>query len=111
MELIAGAALALALGMTVLWFATRAAITVFIAEIERGKLRIVRGGISPRILDDVKDVVKRGRVKAATMRIVRSRGRAHVELKGDILPEVTQQLRNVVGSVPFAKLVNARKNG
>jgi hypothetical protein len=110
MELIAGAALALALAMTVLWFATRAAITICIAEFEKGKVRIVSGGIAPRVLDDVKDVVKRGRVKAATMRIVRSRGRAHVEIKGDILPDVTQQLRNVVGSVPFAKLINARKN-
>ncbi len=86
MELIAGAALALALGMTVLWFATRAAITICIAEFEKGKVRIVSGGIAPRVLDDVKDVVKRGRVKAATMRIVRSRGRAHVEVKGTSYP-------------------------
>jgi hypothetical protein len=109
MEILAGAALAVALGMTVLWFATRSAITICFAEIEKGKVRVVRGGIAPRVLDDVKDVVKRARVKAATMRIVRSRGRAQVELQGDVLPDVAQQIRNVVGSVPFAKLINARK--
>jgi Protein of unknown function (DUF3634) len=91
-----------------LWFAARSAITVCIAEIRDGKLQVTHGGIAPRVLADVADVVARPRVERATLRIVRARGRAEIEVEGEMSANQLQQVRNVIGSVPLAKLANAR---
>jgi HAMP domain-containing protein len=93
----------------VLYWAARNAITICVIEVERGKLRVKRGGIAPRVLADIGDVVRRPRVKRATIRIVRERGFARLHMSGDLGDAQMQQLRNVVGSVPLAKLVNARR--
>jgi hypothetical protein len=89
-----------------LWLSARGAITVCVAEVRGGKLELTRGGLSPRILADLADVVRKPRVEHATLRIVRDRGHAALEAKGDLTPAQLQQLRNVVGSVPLAKLTN-----
>jgi len=94
---------------TGLYWASRNAVTIAVLEVERGKIRVTRGGIAARVLADVGDVVRRPRVKRATIRIVRERGFAKLHMKGDLRDAQMQQLRNVVGSVPLAKLVNARR--
>ena len=48
------------------------------------------------------------RIALATLRIVRARGRAALEVSGAVSPAQLQQLRNVVGSVSLAKLVNVQ---
>lgn len=103
------AVVALALGLAALWFAARRDITVCVARVTDGKLRVVRGAIAPRILADLGDVVRRPRVGSAEIRIVRADGLAKVELSGDLTAAQGQQVRNVVGSVPLAKLANTRK--
>jgi hypothetical protein len=95
--------------VALLWLAARSAITLCIAEVRDGKLQITHGGLAPRVLADLGDVLRRPRVERATLRIVRARQRAHVEATGDLTPAQLQQIRNVVGSVPLAKLANARK--
>ena len=92
-----------------LYWAARNAVTICVIEVERGKLRVKRGGIAARVLVDVGDVVRRPRVKRATIRIVRERGFARLHVRGDLRDVQMQQLRNVIGSVPLAKLVNARR--
>jgi hypothetical protein len=92
-----------------LYWTARNAVTICVIEIERGKLRVTRGGIAARVLADIGDVVRRPRVERATIRIVRERGYAKVHTRGDLRDAQMQQLRNVVGSVPLAKLVNARR--
>ena len=99
---------ATAVAATVLWFAARSAITVCVAEIRDGKVSITHGGIAPRVLADIADVVARPRVERATLRIVRARGRAEIAMKGELSASQVQQIRNVVGSLPLAKLANAR---
>ena len=94
--------------LALLWFAARSAITLVVAEIREGKVQVTHGGIAPRVLADLADVVARPRVERATLRIVRARGRAEVEIEGDLSAAQVQQVRNVVGSVPLAKLANAR---
>ena len=94
--------------LALLWFAARSAITVCIAEVREGKVLVTHGGIAPRILADMADVVARPRVERATLRIVRARGRAEIEVEGDLSANQLQQVRNVIGSVPLAKLANAR---
>ena len=94
--------------IALLWFAARSAITVCVAEIRDGKLEVTHGGLAPRVLADLRDVVVRPRVERATLRVLRARGRAELETKGDLTAAQLQQLRNVIGSVPLAKLENAR---
>ena len=95
--------------LTALWFAARRAVTVCVARVTDGKLQVLRGAIAPRILADLGDVMRRPRVRSAELRIVRTGGLAKVEMRGDLTPAQEQQVRNVVGSVPLAKLANARK--
>lgn len=109
MEVIAAIVLGTAVTLFVLWASARAAITVLVARVRNGKLEVVRGGIAPRVLEDVRDVVKRPRVKSATIRIVRSRGRAQLEARGDFTGAQLQQLRNVIGTVSLAQLTNSTR--
>jgi hypothetical protein len=54
-------------------------------------------------------VAARPKIAQVTVRVVRARGHAALEVNGTMPPAQLQQLRNVVGSVPLAKLVNARR--
>ncbi len=94
--------------LVLLWLAARSAITICVAEVRDGRIEVTHGGIAPRLLADLGDVVSRPRVERATLRIVRSRGAAGVETSGDISEAQKQRLRNVIGSVPLAKLTNVR---
>jgi hypothetical protein len=98
--------LVIAAALIALWLAARGAITVCVAEVRDGKLRVTRGGIAPRLLADLGDVIARPPVRQATLRIVRDSGRARLEATGDLTEVQRQQLRNVIGSVPLATLAN-----
>jgi hypothetical protein len=93
------------LALALLFFAARRDITLCELEIARGELVVVRGGISPKVLGDLQDVARRGRIKRGSVRILRAKDRARVEASDDIAHEHLQTLRNVVGSVPLAKLM------
>ena len=111
MEVLVAIAVCTAIALGILWYAAKGAITIAIAEVRDGKLELTHGAIAPRVLADMKDVVRRGKVAHGTVRVVKSRGAARVEASGDFGEAEIQQLRNVVGSVPLAKLVNARPKG
>jgi hypothetical protein len=100
--------LATGLALALLWRAARGAITICVAEVRDGRIEVTHGGIAPRLLADLGDIVARPPVQRATLRILRSRGAAEVETSGDISEAQAQRARNVIGSVPLAKLVNAR---
>jgi hypothetical protein len=102
----AGAAI---VALALLLVAARRAVTVCAAEVRGGRLIVRRGGLAPRILADLGDVVQRPPITRAALRIVRDRGLAKVEIRGEVSPAQAQQIRNVIGSVPLAKLVNATK--
>lgn len=97
---------AVGIGLAALYVAASRAITIAELAVEDGALRVVRGGIAPPILSDLRDVVRRPPVHRATIRIVRASGLAEVRITGDVSPEQAQRIRNVVGSVPLARLVN-----
>lgn len=91
-----------------LWLAARSATTICVLEITKGKVVVTRGGIAPRVLSDIRDVAARKpKIAHATLRILRARQRAEVDLKGNLSRDQRQQLRNVIGTVPLQKL--ARK--
>lgn len=109
MELVA--ALGVLAALVLLWFSSRSAITIAVLEVRNGKIEVARGSMSPRIVSDLEDVLRRPKVSRATVRVLRNREHAKVEVKGDVSQAQEQQIRNVVGSVPLAKLRNGPKRG
>ena len=102
-------AAAVVIGLVALYASARAAITVCVLDVVAGKVFVRRGGLAARVRADIEDVVARPRIERATLRILRDRGRAALEVKGAVSAAQLQQLRNVVGSVPLAMLANARR--
>lgn len=96
-------------GLVAVYLAARRAVTIAVLEVERGKVTVTHGGIAPPVLADLRDVARRPPIDALRIRIVRASGRAEVELEGSISTAQAQQLRNVIGSVPLARLINARR--
>lgn len=95
--------------LVALWASARRAVTIAELAVERGAVRVVRGGIAPPILGDLRDVARRPPIEALRIRIRRSSGRAEVVLTGEVTPEQAQRIRNVIGSVPLARLMNAAR--
>ena len=109
MDVLVITVVAITVALAGLWWRAREAITICVIEVTRGRAKIASGGIAPRVLADIGDVVKRPRIERATIRVVRSSGHAKVDVRGALSDAQMQQLRNVIGSVPLAKLVNARR--
>jgi hypothetical protein len=109
MELVV--ALGVLVAIALLWFSSRSAITLCVLEVRDGEVEVARGAMSPRIVSDIQDVLRRPKVESATIRVIRNREHANVEVKGDVSKAQQQQLRNVVGSVPLAKLRNGHRRG
>ena len=107
MGVMIAAALGIAILLLLVWASSRSAITIAVLEIEDGKLNVTRGGLSPRVVSDLRDIAARPRIKAATVRIVRAKDHARVEVHGKVDPNQVQRVRNVVGSIPLAQLVKA----
>ncbi|MGO9836401.1 MAG: DUF3634 family protein [Polyangiaceae bacterium] len=104
MAVLVACAIGVAIGLMLVWANARAAITIAVAEIDDGKLTVTRGGLSPRVLEDLRDVISRPRVKHAIVRIVRAKDRARLEVEGEVGEQQLQRLRNIVGNVPVAQL-------
>ena len=109
MAVLVACAIGVAVLLLLVWASSRNAITIAVAEVQDGKLEVTRGGLSPRVVGDLRDVVSRPKVKSATLRILRQKDRARIEIHGDISEQQVQRLRNVVGNVPVAQLVKASR--
>ena len=100
-------AIGVAIGLLALWSSSRAAITIAVAEIRDGKLELTRGGLSPRVLGDLRDIASRPRIQSAQVRVLRQKDRARVEVHGKVSEQQVQRIRNVIGNVPVAQLIRA----
>jgi hypothetical protein len=101
MGLFAGSVFALA--VVALIVAASRARELCVLSVRDGQLAIRRGGLPAGVLEALADVVQRGRVARATLRVLRDGGRARVSATG--LDEQTlQRARNVIGIYPLAKL-------
>lgn len=98
-----------AAALVTLYVVARRAVTVAELTIERGVVRVVRGGLAPRVLADLGDVAARPPIARARVRVARASGRAEVTITGEVPPGQAQGIRNVIGSVPLARLANARR--
>ncbi len=90
--------------LAMLYFAARRHITLCELSITKGKITVARGGISPAVLSDLRDVVRRARVKSGTVRILRAKDHARIEASRDLDRAALQAMRNIVGTVSLAKL-------
>ncbi|MGA7124542.1 MAG: DUF3634 family protein [Polyangiaceae bacterium] len=107
MAVLIACAAGVAIGLLLVWANARAAITIAVLEIVDGEIRVARGGLSPRVLNDLRDVATRPRIKSATLRVVRAKDRARVEVRGIVSDHQLQRLRNIVGNVRLSQLVRA----
>jgi len=98
-------AVGVAIGLLLVWASARAAITIAVLRIEKGSVEVTRGGLPPRVLGDLRDVAARPPIESATVRIVRDRGHARVDIQGKVDARHVQRLRNVIGNVPVARLL------
>lgn len=80
---------------------------LFLLTVEEGRTTVRRGHPPASLLEGLSDVFARAGVKRATVKIVKSDGRARVEASG--LDEFTlQRARNVLGTFPVHKLLGKR---
>ncbi len=86
-------------------YASRRAITICELLAKDGELAVVRGRLPPRVLGDLRDVARRDRLESARIFVVRSKDRARVEVRGTVNTDTLQRIRNVIGTVPLAKLL------
>lgn len=94
--------------LAALYVASLRATTIVDLVIERGNVRVVRGGVAPPILADLRDIARSPAIAEGHIRVTRASGRAEVHLRGTIDERQAQRIRNVIGSVPLARLINAR---
>lgn len=95
--------------LVALYFAARRAITICELSIERGVVSVVRGGVAPPILADLRDIAKTPPIAALRIRIFKSSRRAEIQFRGEVSDPQAQRIRNVIGSVPLARLINAAR--
>jgi hypothetical protein len=96
-------------GLFALWLSARGAITICVLEVEGGRVTVAKGSLSPRVLSDVEDIVKRPKVKSATLRLSRAKDFGKLEASGTLTKIQRQQLQNLIGNVPVAKLAGTRR--
>jgi hypothetical protein len=69
-----------------------------LVRVRDGAVRIVRGRVPARLLDDLTDVVRKPAVERADLRAVNEGGRPRLYAEGELSPEHKQRLRNVIGT-------------
>ncbi|WP_437673473.1 DUF3634 family protein [Sorangium sp. So ce131] len=77
---------------------------LFFLRVEGRHVRVLRGRLPQRLLDDIVDVLRAAPVGRGAVRVVVEDRRPRVYMEGDITPEQAQQLRNTVSMWPVAKI-------
>ena len=76
---------------------------LFVIEVDAGRVRLRRGRLPHALFGDLQDVVKRARIASARISVVRDGDGPRV-LAPSLDAGQLQQLRNVVGTYPLAKI-------
>ncbi len=77
---------------------------LFVIEVSDGELRFKRGRIPPRLLDEIRDVVKLSKLQHATIRVVVNDARPRLEPHAALSEGTAQQLRNVIAQFKTAQI-------
>jgi hypothetical protein len=86
-----------------LW-AARRANELFAIRVERGVALHVRGRVPPALFSAIAEVVSRPAVERATVRAVLRNRFPALEVSGQVPDYQIQQLRNVLGQFPAARI-------
>lgn len=86
--------------------AVRANRRLLVVRAHAGRIVRARGRAPGTLLHDFADVLSRARATCTVALVLRG-GSVEVEVRGDAGPNVAQQLRNVVGRFPLARLRTA----
>lgn len=100
---LSGVVVAALLVTGLIWAAGRAN-ELFAIVVERGTARHVRGRLPPALFSAIADVVARPAVSRATVRAVLRNRVPALEVQGNMPDYQVQQLRNVLGQFPVARI-------
>ena len=101
--------LALAVLAVPLVVAIRRSTELFVIQVRQGHQRLARGRLPPRLYNDLGDVLTRARVQEVTIRVVVEGGTPRLHASPHLSPGTEQQLRNVIGTFPVAKIRAGRR--
>ncbi|HEX2733511.1 MAG TPA: DUF3634 family protein [Polyangiaceae bacterium] len=86
----------------------RRALSVFVVRIAGGEVVSARGRLPKSLLTDLAAVARRAGC-SGVIRARRRRGALDVQISSGIDPGTSQQFRNVIGQVPFQRVISAAK--
>jgi Protein of unknown function (DUF3634) len=82
---------------------------LFCLRLRGGRIRVARGRIPQRLLDDIADVLRHPAVGEGTLRGVSEDGRVRLYAEAELTDPQRQQLRNVVAMWSVTQVRNASK--
>lgn len=82
---------------------------LFVLRIDGGKVRVVRGRIPKRLLDEIADIAKQSRISGVRVRVLSEGGVPRLNPEG-LSPELAQRIRNVLGPFTVAEIRNAPRS-
>jgi hypothetical protein len=82
---------------------------LFVVRVRGGEVRVRRGRIPQRLLNDFADVVRKPRADGEIRGVVESRS-VRLYVTGDLTDAQRQQLRNTVSTWPVARIRNAPRS-
>jgi hypothetical protein len=110
MAIIIACIVAVGVGLVLVWTSARAAVTIAVAAVRDGRLEVTRGALSPRVVEGLRHVVAgRPPVISATIRVLRAKDRARVEVQGNLTEAQIQQIRNIVGVLKLPEVARGRR--
>lgn len=83
--------------------AIRRSTELFVLRAKQGRARAVRGRIPPRLFDELEDVFQRNG-SSGELRVLSERGSPVANMKGEFSAAARQQVRNVLGQYPLARI-------
>jgi len=82
----------------------RRSTELFRIRVRAGTATFLRGRIPSGLLADIRDIVRTPPIDRVDIWAVRRSGKAQLETKGEISPEQSQRLRNVIGTYSLQRI-------
>ena len=80
---------------------------LFLLRLRAGRIRVARGRIPQRLLDDIGDVLRDPKVSEGTLRGVSEDGQVRLYAEADLTDGQRQRLRNVIAGWAVTQVRNA----
>jgi hypothetical protein len=77
---------------------------LFVLRVSAGQLKFIRGRMPQALFDQISDILRGSHAEGALI-VVKEDGRPRVTTRGQFDAGLLQQIRNVIGLYPLAKLL------